>query len=61
MGPQGPRGRDGHHIVIMGEKAPTKRPNGDPVCSGDIWLNTCTFDAFIYYCKPLTDSDGKTV
>ena len=55
MGPAGPRGRDGHHIVIMGLEPPTQRPGGGNICSGDIWLNTCTFDAFIYYCNPVED------
>jgi hypothetical protein len=59
MGATGPRGRDGHHIVIMGTEPPTKRPDGDPICSGDIWLNTCTFDAFIYYCDPSEDLSDK--
>jgi hypothetical protein len=49
MGPQGPKGADGHHIVITGKMAPTHRPNGDKVCNGDIWLNTCTLETYIYW------------
>jgi hypothetical protein len=48
-GPQGPKGADGHHIVITGKMAPTHRPNGDKVCNGDIWLNTCTLETYIYW------------
>ena len=49
MGPQGPRGRDGHHTVITGLTAPTLRPSGEPLCDGDLWFNTCNGDTFIYY------------
>ena len=49
QGPQGPRGADGHHQVLMGTKAPTKRPNGQDVQNGDIWFNTCVGEVYIYY------------
>jgi len=49
MGPQGPRGADGHHQVLMGTKPPTKRPNGQDVQDGDIWFNTCIGEVYIYY------------
>ena len=49
MGPQGPRGADGHHTVITGLKPPTLRPNGEPLCDGDLWFSTCTGDTYIRY------------
>ena len=48
-GPQGPRGKDGHHTVIMSLTAPKQRPNGDMICEGDVWFNTCNGDTFIFY------------
>jgi hypothetical protein len=48
-GPQGPKGADGHHQVILGLEPPTHRPSGDPIGTGDIWFNTCTGETFIYY------------
>ena len=50
-GPQGPRGQDGHHTVIMGYREPARRPSGEPLCDGDIWFNTCTGETFIRYQK----------
>ncbi|MAJ40800.1 MAG: hypothetical protein CMK62_12080, partial [Pseudoalteromonadaceae bacterium] len=49
MGPQGPRGADGHHQVLMGTKPPKKRPNGQDIQDGDIWFNTCIGEVYIYY------------
>ena len=48
-GPQGPKGEDGHHIVMVGLEPPTKRPSGDPIGTGDIWLNNCTAEVWIFY------------
>ena len=48
-GPQGPKGADGHHMMIIGLKPPTMRPNGDPLCDGDLWFNNCTGEPWIYY------------
>ena len=48
-GPQGPKGADGHHMMITGTERPKMRPNGDPLCDGDLWFNTCTGEPWIYY------------
>ena len=48
-GPQGPKGEDGHHMVIIGLMPPTQRPSGDPVKDGDIWFNNCTGETWIRY------------
>ena len=48
-GPQGPKGEDGHHVVMIGLNPPTHRPSGDPVDSGDIWFNNCTGETWIFY------------
>ena len=48
-GPQGPKGEDGHHIVMVGLQPPTERPSGDPIGTGDIWLNNCTAEVWIFY------------
>ena len=49
MGPQGPRGADGHHIVLTGKTPPTNRPNGGSLQDGDIWLNSCLGETYIYW------------
>ena len=51
MGPQGPKGADGHHMVMIGMSPPKFRPNGDPLCNGDMWFNNCTGESWIYYDK----------
>ena len=48
-GPQGPKGADGHHIVLISLSPPKKRPNGDPLKDGDIWFNNCTGETWIRY------------
>ena len=36
-------------MMIIGLKPPTMRPNGDPLCDGDLWFNNCTGEPWIYY------------
>ena len=49
IGPQGPKGDTGSYQTICSLKTPTTRKNGDPLECGDIWFNTCTGDAFVWY------------
>ena len=48
-GPQGPKGADGHHQVLIGLQPPKIRPSGDHVQTGDIWFNNCTGETWILY------------
>ena len=42
------KGEDGSYRIITALKEPKLRPNGDGLCNGDIWLNTCNFDIFYW-------------
>lgn len=48
-GPMGPTGPEGNYKTLLSTVPPSNRPDGTPIQSGDIWLNTATGVLYAWY------------